>query len=429
MDAEVSAQDAHASPDCPLSTREQMRNIWLFAVSTSLLYLSSPITFAIVHAPLCRRLGASAKVANLPTAAYLVATAIPVLVAWAYPQVRLIKRILLVAYFGIAAMTVLMTSALILPASDEFRIVMVVMHAGTIGITMTIAVSFLFELIGRGVSASRRGHALSLGYGIGPACAVVGNLTAQWVLPGNGDEGMIASYALLFGLSVPILCVGGLLCLLFVVPLPQREEERQPFVSGVLGGLSEYLTTPVFRRTTVVAVLMLSGYNILDNLTLYTERALDAPPEDYLGYQQSLRFGVKIVVGLIAGWLLTVASPRSVLLLTSFLGLVGITWALMGSGLWYLAAFGLFGGGELLAPYLLNYVLVFSPKAHIRRNLGFVNMLWLLAAPMGPLYGAISDHYDRSAYGFRLSIATAVVFVVLGVAMTLRLPARSLEAS
>src|SRR4051794_25771500 len=106
MQAEVAAQDvADASPDCPLTEREQVRNMILFAISTSLLYLSSPVTFAVVHAPLCERLGAPAKIANLPTSAYLLMAAVPVFVAWAYPQVRHFKLILVVSYFGLAAAT------------------------------------------------------------------------------------------------------------------------------------------------------------------------------------------------------------------------------------------------------------------------------------------------------------------------------------
>src|SRR4051794_7144083 len=109
MDAPAGALE-HEIPiqvteDCPLATRDQTRNLILFAMNTALGYLAAPVTFVIIHAPLCKQYGASTTVANLPSSAYLLTAGMPVLVAWAYPQVALFKRILIISYLSFVAIT------------------------------------------------------------------------------------------------------------------------------------------------------------------------------------------------------------------------------------------------------------------------------------------------------------------------------------
>lgn len=413
--------------ECTLERREQIRNTILFGAMLALTYLASPVTFVIIHAPLCKRLGASALLANLPCAAYLAFAALPVFVAWAYPQVCLFRRILMLSYVAFVAVTIAVVLAIRLPITVDLKIALVVVHGAITGGTLSVAISFLFELLGRGVSHERRGHALSLGYGVGPLFAVLGSLTAQSLLPAADDQLDIAGYLALFGLSIPVMSIAALLSGFFVVPLPAQECVREPFVRGLLGGLGDYLATPILRRTTAAAVLTLSGLCVLDNMTLYTHFALDAPPEEYLGYQQSLRFSFKIATGLFAGWLLTRTNPKALLLLTASIGVLAVSWALASAGLWYLLAFGLVGGGELFSVYILNYVLSCSHQDRMRRNLGCAVMLLVLLAPVGPLYGALSDHVGAThdpITGFRFSFAAALFLLLTGIGVTFRLPAR-----
>src|SRR5919199_6744675 len=87
------------TPDgCALPEGAQTRNLILFGINTGLSYLASPVTFVAVHAPCCKRLGAPAAVANLPSTAYLAMAGLPVLVAWYFPSASLFKRVLVVSY-------------------------------------------------------------------------------------------------------------------------------------------------------------------------------------------------------------------------------------------------------------------------------------------------------------------------------------------
>jgi hypothetical protein len=322
-------------------------------------------------------------------------------------------------------MSAVVTAALLSPVSNEVQIATVIAHGAVTGGTLSLAIALLFEILGRGVSTVRRGHALGLGYGIGPIFAVVGALIVQWVLPTEND-GTVGGYTFLFAASVPVVCLAAVISGLFIIPLPEHEHARVPFWQGVFGGLGEYLATPVLRHATTASVLVLAGYCCLDNMTLYTRRVLGTEPEAYVGYQQGLRFSFKIATGLMAGWLLTRSHPKALLLLTAMIGVAAVSWALCSSGLWYLVSFGLLGGGELFSVYILNYVLTSSPPKDIRRNLGFAVLLLMLVVPFGPIYGAISDHIGAlhsAELGFRAGFATALAILLLGLAATLRLPA------
>ena len=72
------------TPDeCPLGAADQMRNVWLVGINTALCYLASPVLYVgIVHANLCKELGANDKEANLPSTAYMVLAVLPLFVGW-----------------------------------------------------------------------------------------------------------------------------------------------------------------------------------------------------------------------------------------------------------------------------------------------------------------------------------------------------------
>src|SRR5690242_6134692 len=121
---------APAVENCPLGARQQTRNLLLFGANTSLSYLASPITFVIVHAPCCKRLGASATVANLPSTAYLIGAVLPVFVAWYVPWVSLFKRVLVLSYCAFVAGSAAVAAILLLPVAPEVKIGALVAHGG-----------------------------------------------------------------------------------------------------------------------------------------------------------------------------------------------------------------------------------------------------------------------------------------------------------
>ena len=95
-------------------------------------------------------------------------------------------------------------------------------------------------------------------------------------------------------------------------------------------------------------------------------------------------------------------------------------------GYWFLLGFGLLGAGELFGVYMTNYILSCSSKARTRNNMGFASLTMLPAAPAGAVLGAISHYYGKMydhAFGFQLSFAVALGFMLLVLLLTPLLPA------
>src|SRR5262245_21468972 len=97
------------SDDCPLSPADQTRNVLIVAAHTALSDLAGPASYVdVYHTALLNDLQAKAglrpsdTLSNLPAAAYMVFTVLPVLVAWAYPQIRLLRRIVTCCYLTMA---------------------------------------------------------------------------------------------------------------------------------------------------------------------------------------------------------------------------------------------------------------------------------------------------------------------------------------
>ena len=111
--------------------------------------------------------------------------------------------------------------------------------------------------------------------------------------------------------------------------------------------------------------------------------------------------------------------------MTSFFLLASQLWAMFVTGPWYLVAFGIFGAGELIGVYSPNYIVSASKPNELRRNLAFVAMLMVPAAPAGYLYGAIVDlsksqgwsafGLSSEALGFRLSFLFCAMFIASGI--------------
>src|SRR6516225_7834961 len=107
---------------CPLSEREQTRNLVLVGINTGLSYLASPILYVgVVHAALLEHLHASATVANLPASAYLVLSVLPLFVAWYFPRISQLKGIMVVCYAGLAVSSAVVTATLLLPVPNWLR--------------------------------------------------------------------------------------------------------------------------------------------------------------------------------------------------------------------------------------------------------------------------------------------------------------------
>ena len=179
----------------------------------------------------------------------------------------------------------------------------------------------------------------------------------------------------------------------------------------------------------MVTILVYMGNMIPSNMNLYSPEVLGDSPERYAGTQNALRFSFKVVAGFLLGWMLTRTSPRAGVLATSAIFLAAQLWAMFATGTWYLLAFGLYGAGELVGVYAPNYILSASRPQDLRRNMAFMTMLMVPAAPAGYLYGVIVDVVRRKqltwagmnsdVLGFRLSFLVCALLILSGIILAL----------
>src|SRR5438132_6258 len=164
--------ETNRDDSCPLSRGQQTRNVLIFAACKSLIYLSAPVSYVgVVHAPLCRRFGADDNTANLPQTVYLVLTISPVLVAWLIPYVSWLRRSLVSFFALIAASYAAVFCVLIGPVPPNAKVALIIIQSGVVGALNPASDVFLWEVMGRGVAASRRGLTLALAFGAGPVLA------------------------------------------------------------------------------------------------------------------------------------------------------------------------------------------------------------------------------------------------------------------
>jgi hypothetical protein len=432
--------DTPPRDDCPLSVREQTRNVLIVGINTALCYLAAPVMYVDVHhTTLMNKLQkeaggeALASLSNLPSSAYMVFSVLPLFVAWAFPQIRLLRRILVVCYTALALASLAVAAVLLLPVPWWLKAAVVVGHGAVLGGARTVAVAFEFEVLGVAVAESRRGQALGLAYGLGPFLAILGSLLAQLMVAGKvgpvGADVVPSSerFALLFACSVPVMALGAWLCSRLVVPLPDRESPRQPFVAGVFGGFGRFLGRPVVLLAVTSAVVIFCGYQVIGNMTLYCGVLFGEDPAQTAGYQKAVLYTFKGVMGLAMGWVLTWTAPRAVVLISAAAGLSAVAFAAFAPASVYLLGFGLLGAGQLYGIYITNYILNCAPRALMRRYMAFTMITMMPAAPAGVIYGAVADFFGErytKEFGYQMSFAVAAGLIALGIGMTLLLPRR-----
>lgn len=416
-----------ADPDtCPLSEREQTRNIIIFASTQALLYLVAPIVYVgLVQAALLDKLGASKSLSNVPLALAHCVAIVPVLVAWFIPYVRHLKTVICYGYLLYAGTGAIVVGALCLQ-KPTFVIPAVLLHALAVGAASGTIAAFGWEAVGRCISERRRGQALALAFGCGPVLAVIGSLGTQFVLEGGLGTSPVAGlgfrwdFAVLYGATIPATILAAFLATKYIIPQPNVELVRKPFFDGVFGGFLDYFHTRWLVTAVIAYLLVYSGQNILPTITLYTETAIGADPKDYVGYQQALRFGCKFLAGLFLGWLVMRLHPKAGLLATTFMCLAGVLWAFLSAGKYFLLSFGFLGAGELFGVYFSNYILSCSAKSKIRRNLAFTSLCLTPVGFVAVIYGRIVDRFASAGneeLGFYVSFSTSFALFVASIAV------------
>jgi hypothetical protein len=225
------------------------------------------------------------------------------------------------------------------------------------------------------------------------------------------------------------MAVAGLASSQFVIPQSGVDPPRPSFVAGIFGGIGEFFRDRVILIAAIATVLVSSGYNVFNNMTLFTREAVGEDAAAYVGYQNALRFGTKAVAGLLLGWLLIKTHPRFGLMATGALCLASVAWVSLVPGMWFLLSFGLMGAGELWGVYYPNYILSCSPREKMRRNMAFVSMLYYPSGFFPVLYGYIADRVGSATrdarFGLQMSFAVAGgILVAALVIVQFMLPAR-----
>lgn len=409
------------NPACPLSTRQQNWNLVRFAAHIGILYLAAPVAYVgEVDAILLNKLGYSDKVANLPAAAFLWTTApFLVLFTWYFCHVRMLKPVLVAAYMVIAASGLIVAVALLQPHSN-WLVAALIVHAILVGWCSGIIALFEWEILARSVAEQRRGFALALAYGVGPVLAVFSSLGTQLLLEGNlgplgiGKLSFPWDFFTLFTVSAFIMGLPALSATRYVIPAPSVEAAREPLWSGVFGGFSDFLKNRLLMLTSIVFLLVvLGGTTILPSVVLYMKEAIGEAPQKYAGYQFALRFAFKAAAGLLLGWMLVRTHARAGLTTTTSFCLIGLVWALLVPGKWYLVSFGILGAGELYCVYYQNYLISCSPPSMVRRNLAYANLLALPVSLAPILFGLISDNFGlRCSIGLAAALLAGTVLLV-----------------
>lgn len=421
----MSESNPQVEDDCPLPAAQQARNIFCFAGFWCLSYLVAPVSYVgLPHANLLKALGNSDTVANLPHAVYQWLGALPIVVAWFLPQPKLLKPLLVFPLILMAAVTGAVALAIWLKLSASVVTIVVITHGAVLGMSNGVLLTTLWEVLRRGISTSRRGHALGVAFGVGPLFACVGSLAQQALSSKNPIAGMslgLENYLVLFAAAAPLMLLETLIAAAFVVPLPTDEPTGQSRFTEIVGGLRDFFTYRPLVLGAVAYLLVYSGGNaILDNVSMHAKDVLKEGAADSMGTQQFLRFAFKAFAGLGLGWLLTRTNPKTMLLTTTTILVIGMCWVLNVTGPWYLISFGLLGAGELFGAYFPNYIATSSSKSQVRANMAYLSLLGSLVGFASVLFGWISDRWGRIA---SFHTATGILLAAM-VLMAVVLPAR-----
>ena len=414
---------------CQLEPHLQNRNAFIYAAQVSLIYLSAPALYVgFVQAGLCKRLHTSDTIANLPSTVFLFMVWVPIVVAWLFPQARLLKKTMTCAFGLMAVMGAGMAAMLVAAPSDALIIGTLVLHAGVLGASNGLVNVLSWEALDRGVSPQLRGKALGLAYGWGPGFAVVGSLGAQLLLDGKlfgwAPPAWLAvaypyNYAALFAGSAASMGVAAFLVRYYSIPLPRADVERESFHTAMIGGFRSFISNRVLLTVSIAYLLIYCGNLVQVNMSIFTHEAVGQMSENLAGYQLTLRFSFKILCGFLLGWLLTRTNPTAPLLVTVGLQIAAVIWILLVPGYWFLLAFGINGAGELFGVYYMNYAVQCSANWQVRRNIAFLTLIASFVGVAPVMYGQISDHF-----GLRASFGAALALLVLTSALVAaKLPA------
>src|SRR5216683_1295745 len=127
----MATSSAGAFPDgsafnAAITPRMECRNRFVFTGAYLLTLFAAPVIYVgVVQAALCHQLGASASVANLPSAAFLFGNLAPFFLSWAVPH-RSERAVVVWSNALTAVSCFLICVVLVMPLSNSIRITAVI---------------------------------------------------------------------------------------------------------------------------------------------------------------------------------------------------------------------------------------------------------------------------------------------------------------
>ncbi len=388
------------------------RNARVYLISYLLIYFAAPAVYVgIVQAALIDKLGASATMANLPLAGYKLGALAPLILSWLAPH-RLERSVVVWANVVTTTVMSLVFLSLVLPASDELRINVIILQGLLQGLSSSTSMVFQLQCLTRGTTPEGRIRVLKQTYTLTPISAVAGSLAAQWVLdPKFSFLEFPYDFAAIYLVAVP--CMAGVAWISTRYDLaPLADEPRKPLFGHLLASVRDFAKS----RSLVLAWL---GYwlwyvvlAIIPNLALLAKAKLGEDPKNFAGYQNALQFGFKSLGGYGLGLLAMRYGLRMSALVSSALLGVSVAWAWTMPGYWYLFAFGLIGAGQLGGAYFPNFAAVLSSPEAGTRNLSLIQLAAPAAFFSPAVHGWLLDQWGFPA-SFLLALVAAGLSMVL----------------
>jgi MFS family permease len=378
-------------------------NARIFAASYMLSYFAAPVLYVgIVQAALCNKLGADATTSHLAATLYSLGFLAPLLLSWFIPydwEQR--TTIISSALAGLSCLAVAAT--LFFGFSASVRIAAVILQGGAVGFLESIDSIYRFQCLGRGTTVEGRARALRITYTFGPMCAVLGSLTAQYIL---GSKHQLLAYPYNFALifligTVCLIAVAALSTKFRITWLPPRKEAT--LVNSVKAGLKNYRASIILTLLWAACLLWNTSINSMPTISLFGGEITRRAPQQFSGMIMAIRFIGKAFGGWILGMLTLRYGIRTPLLVAALATVVGIAWSFLAPTSMFFFSFLLLGIGELATPYYRNYVVSVSPATSGAQNLTLLSLAMALAGLAPVTYGALADNF-----GFRISLALGV---------------------
>jgi MFS family permease len=399
-------------------------NGFIFSGATLFTFLAAPVIYVgVVQAALCQRLGASADIANLPGATFLLGNFAPFLLSAIVPHRH--ERLTVVLANSLTSLSSLAIAVcLTLPAANSLLIATIIGQGFIQGFGVSTSLVFMYQCLGRGTSQQARARTLKRTFSAAPFAAVAGSLGTQAVL-NHGIPSLAYPYdfaSIFFYGAICMAVVAALVSRYNLPPIP--DEPRQAVYSYLRDSIAGYARSRYLVRLWIAYALWFSTISVVTNFGLAVRQVLGRDPQELAGVSMALRFGGKALVGYGLGALAIRYGMRAPVVATVALVTIATLWGWFVPGYSYLLAFALMGGGELGGAYFPNYIISSSSPSAGVRNLSLLTLATPAASLGAVFHGTLAEHF-----GFSASYLFAVITGLIALLLVFHLPVKNQMAA